>query len=647
MAAVAALWHSPLSELEHDDGLRLLYGFRGAANPPRDVLIVAIDSASAKAMGLPERPDTWPRSVHARLVSGLAASGAAVIGFDMLFSTPRVAADDTAFASALRQAGNVVLAEAVRRDFLKGAGGETLAVSDQRILPLAQLTEAALATAPFIVPKTADGVTEFWARLPLAGDLPSLPMVMAQRLTQRAPQPAWHGAPARLDLNLYGPPATVPTLSYARALDLLAEPEAAAATFGGKAVLVGLAESNPSRQADTHRTPFSTADGVDLSGVELCATALGNLLEGSWLRRMPETAGLLLTMLYAGGLALPWAFARPAVAALSMLAGALGYALIAALAFAHWFVWLPVVMPAVFAPLLAGALGLAAHYGIVQRRRIELERAVEFGLPRQAMERLSAMLGDASEGRTALAICLCSDIVSYTTLAESLSPAATRELLNAYLARFIPVVERHGGYASDMVGDSVMSLWVAERDAEQTFRDACDAALELDRAMNGSEVQGALRTRFGLHCGQIYFGAVGGGGRREIRAVGDIVNTASRIEGANKYLGTRVLASGEVAARVPGFRGRAVGRFSFVGKTRSLDLVELVAERAAEGAEHAFAAGLSAFRAGQFGLAAEHFAQAEAAGCKSAAGFYLAQCAGLREHAPDPDWQGVVALPGK
>jgi adenylate cyclase len=652
MLATAAIWLSPLSDLENDAGLSLLYGLRGAASPPQDVLIVAIDSASAKALGLAERPDAWPRSVHARLVSGLAASGAAVIGFDMLFNAPRAPDEDAALSTALRDAGNVVLAEAVRREFLTAPDGRILATTDQRILPLPQLADAAFATAPFVVPKTPDGVSEFWTLIPSVGDRPSLPMVMAQKMSQRAQGGAEQADPARRglnlrSLNLYGPPGTVRTIPYARALALVANRSAGAAIFGGKAVLIGYSESNPSKQADTHRTPYSTADGVDVSGVELCATALANLLDASWLRRPSDLSSLVLVLLCAAVLALPWALARPVISVLITAAIATAYGAAAYLAFARSFVWLPVVVPLVFSPVLAGALGIVTHYRKVQKRRIELERAVDLGLPRQAMERLSAMLGEFSEGRTALTICLCSDIVSYTTISESLSPEETRNLLNRYLARFIPVVERYGGYASDMVGDSVMSLWVADVDSAATFHNACAAALELDRAMNVSTEDGALRTRFGLHCGLVYVGEVGGGSRREIRAVGDIVNTASRIEGANKYLGTCVLASADFAARLDPRLTRAVGRFGFVGKTQPLELLELVGSPLPETAERAFAAGLAAFRAGNFATAAERFAAAKAAGYERPAAFYLDQCVRMGRSAGAPDWNGVVALPGK
>lgn len=649
---VAALWLSPAAGLEDGFGLRLLYALRGPLAPPADVVIVAMDAASAQTLGVPAQPDRWPRALHARLVAGLAASGARAIGFDLLFARARDPAEDAALADAIRRAGNVVLAETVHRDFVRTADGRIVASTDRRVPPLPLLAEAAHATAPFVLPKTADGVFEFWASVPTLGDRPALPAVLAALM--RAGDPADErataspAAPARRVLNLYGPIGTIETIPYGRALDLLADPARAAATFAGKAVLVGYSESNQSRQIDAHRSPFSRADGVDISGVELCATALGNLLRDSGLRRPGEAATLALLGLHAAMLALPWALARPATALALTAALTLAYTAAAALAFTAAFVWLPVVIPLAFAPALTAALGMAVQHRDSLRRRAELERAVALGLPRAAMEKLAAVLDGDARGRTVFAVCLSSDIVAYTTLSETLSPQAARDALNRYFARFIPVIERHGGYAADFVGDSVMSLWIAETDPAPAVAEACAAALELDRAMNaGAGEDGALPTRLGVHCGPVFVGEVGAGGRRELRAVGDIVNAASRIQGANKYLKTGVIASADVATHLPAGPWRQLGRFVVAGKGQALELLQLCREPLPAAATRRFAEGLHAFREGDFAAAAEHFRAAQAAGDGGPAAFYVAQCRRLGARPRDPGWRGAAVLPGK
>lgn len=620
-----------------------------------------MDSAAAQALGLAERPDAWPRRLHAQLVAGLAASGARVIGFDLLFAQPRDPQDDAAFAAAIWQAGNVVLVETVRRDFVRAADGRVVASTEIRVPPLPMFADAAAATAPFVLAKTPDGIVEFWPRVATLGDRPSLPAVMAGRMSGGdGAGRNERGIPAAspLTLNLYGPLGTVRTIPYPRALELVSDSREGARVFAGKAVVVGYSESNQSRQIDAYRTPFSTAEGVDVSGVELCATALANLLQASWLRRPPDPATAALLALHAGLLTLPWGFVRPRTALVANAATNLAYAGAAYVAFATMFLWLPVVVPLVFSTAVAGALGISLRHRDEVRRRAELERAIELGVPRRAVERLARVLGTA-RGRTVFAVCLCSDIVSYTTLSEALDPGAARDVLNRYFGRFIPVVEAHGGYASDLVGDSVMSLWIAEAEPEQAVADACRAAIELDRIMNGSDRSGAgdaaLPTRLGLHCGPVFIGEVGGGERRELRAVGDIVNTASRIQGANKYLKTGVLASREIADRLDGASlprdgrpaRRNLGSFRVAGKGKTLELVQLSGDPLPAPIADAFEEGLRAFEAGDFEGALRHFAAAHASGDAGPAIFYMEQCRRLAAQAPALDWSGAAVLPGK
>lgn len=635
---------SPIGNWEDGAGLRLRYNLRGPTTPPDRVLIVALDAAGAQTLAVPERPDRWPRRLHAELLTALTERGAAVIGMDLLFAQAREAGDDQALADALRRAGNVVLVEALTRDTVTGPKGRILATSERRTLPLPLFRDAAWATAPFILPKTPDGVFEFWTHIPGLGNRPSLPTIMASRLGATDPAP---GA-VRRALNLYGPIGTLPTLPYPEALARAKDPVAGAATFAGKAVLIGLSESNQSRQADAYHTPFTTADGVDVSGVELCATALANLLDGSWLRRPPDDLAALLCAVLGALFVLPWGIARPATAAGATLLLAGSYGIASQWAFGTHNLWLPTVVPLGAAPLVACGLGLGQAYWASQRRRAELEKAIELGLPRRALERFATLLADARHGQTVFAVCLCSDIEGYTTLSEGLSPEATRDTLNRYFQRFVPVVEAQGGYVADLVGDSVMSLWVADTEPKAAFRAACAAALALDEIMNGGG-EGGLPTRFGLHCGPIFLGEVGADGRQELRAVGDIVNTTSRIQGANKYLGTRILATEAVAAHLDAEAKRPLGQFALVGKRRALTLSALLRAPLPEPTRRAFSAGLTAFQGGNVDQAIAQFAAALAAGEDGPARFYLEHC---RRGASNPTagagaQKGVVALPGK
>src|SRR5258706_7339370 len=98
-AAAGLLFLTPLGgDLEEVYGVAALLQLRGPAPAPADVIVVAIDRASAESLGLPPPPRLWPRAVHAKLVDSLASRGAKAIGFDLLFAEDRSADDRHGFA---------------------------------------------------------------------------------------------------------------------------------------------------------------------------------------------------------------------------------------------------------------------------------------------------------------------------------------------------------------------------------------------------------------------------------------------------------------------------------------------------------------------------------------------------------------------
>src|SRR5262249_16867211 len=98
-------------QIEESVGLWWLFKVRGAIQPPADVVVVAMEGPTGAALHLPKLPGDWPRTVHARLIQRLVGEGATAIVFDMDFSRVKDAAEDGAFAEAIKDAGRVVLFE--------------------------------------------------------------------------------------------------------------------------------------------------------------------------------------------------------------------------------------------------------------------------------------------------------------------------------------------------------------------------------------------------------------------------------------------------------------------------------------------------------------------------------------------------------
>jgi adenylate cyclase len=169
---------------EQDLGLTWLFRLRGPVEAPKDVLVVSIDRESSKRLGLPNIPRKWPRDLYARLLDRLADAGASVVAFDLIFREPRDSIQDSAFAAAVRRAGNVILLEYLKKETLQvhlgGQVGSSELVIEQRIQPISILADAASGLAPFALPRVPVKVSQAWVFKPEAGDAPVLPLVALQ-----------------------------------------------------------------------------------------------------------------------------------------------------------------------------------------------------------------------------------------------------------------------------------------------------------------------------------------------------------------------------------------------------------------------------------------------------------------------------------
>jgi adenylate cyclase len=238
-----------------------------------------------------------------------------------------------------------------------------------------------------------------------------------------------------------------------------------------------------------------------------------------------------------------------------------------------------------------------------KRRQLAAERA-HATLSRYFSPNLAARLavdGEAFDlgGQRREVAALFTDIAGFTTLVESLDPSVLSELLNEYLTAMTDVVFVHEGTVAKIIGDAIHVLFGAPGDQPDHNTRAVACALALDacaeefRACWASRVKLGL-TRIGVHAGAAIVGNFGGGRFFDYTAYGDTINTAARLEGANKQLGTRVCVSIAVAETAENFHGRPVGDLMLRGKTQALRAFEpLTAEAYAEPATQQY---LEAFK---------------------------------------------------
>lgn len=172
------------------------------------------------------------------------------------------------------------------------------------------------------------------------------------------------------------------------------------------------------------------------------------------------------------------------------------------------------------------------------------------------------------------------DAEGYTAVAEAMDPTRLVEFVNSYFRALFGAVLRNGGAVVDVKGDGILALWTDDDpDAAMRAR-ACCGFLQMIKATDrfGQALPASrLPTRIGVDFGPVALANVGAFARYEYRAVGDTVNTCSRLEQLNKELGTRILVSQPFAEGVEGFLFRDLGHFTLRGKRTPLRVLELVA----------------------------------------------------------------------
>jgi adenylate cyclase len=180
--------------------------------------------------------------------------------------------------------------------------------------------------------------------------------------------------------------------------------------------------------------------------------------------------------------------------------------------------------------------------------------------------------------------CVFSDLEGFTKLSHALKPETVAQLLNDYLDRLSAIVLEHGGTLDKFVGDAVVAFWGAPiaypDDGERAVRAAYAMyrAGEDFRASVAADLPPVGKTRVGLHFGEAVVGNFGGDKRIQYTALGDAMNTAARLEGANKALDTTVLVSREAVERSGLDWFRPMGTVTLRGRSTPVDVFEPVPE---------------------------------------------------------------------
>jgi adenylate cyclase len=257
-------------------------------------------------------------------------------------------------------------------------------------------------------------------------------------------------------------------------------------------------------------------------------------------------------------------------------------------------------------------------------------------------------------GQNRIVTIFFSDIAGFTSISESMPPRELVEFLGEYLAAMTRVIEGQQGAVDKFIGDGIMALFNAPRELPDHPAAACWAALRSQERLRElrdvwtRQGRAPMRTRIGLHCGEVIVGNIGTPDRFDYTVTGDAVNLASRLEQLNKVYGTEIMASADVrAAAGSAFEWRALDRVVVAGRDGSTTVNELLGEvgrvdTTVLQARACYEDGLSAYVAGQFREAAGWFE--EAARLRpddGAARVMAARAMQMAADAPPVAWDGI------
>ncbi|MBM3487372.1 MAG: adenylate/guanylate cyclase domain-containing protein, partial [Alphaproteobacteria bacterium] len=612
----------------------------GARHAPdtSPTVVVAIDEETYRQPPFRDRPQAMWTPEIARVLQAVIEGGARVVGFDLIFPTSverHVPGFEREFLLALRdgaRAGKVVLGKVQHQAKpISPFPAQRFAVGHERNIRSVNVIE------------DEDGIIR---RVPLwfrtvdrtRGERrePSMAVEIAARALGVEPVIEADGTVRLGDRRLAAPEDkgvivnfdggnAIPTYSL---VDLFqcADADYFRRHFAGKAVMIGVVLDVEDRKLSSKRlitapetrdlpprctVPVDHAMYVDrvrdtIPGVTLLGAAVNDIVRGETARAPERAATVAIGVALAGAAGIAVLVLSPVVGWLAYLAGIAVWIGAVTLAFRTGLL-LPLLAPIVAAGL-AVAILYAWRFAVADRDKRFLRRAFSLYLPEPEVERLaSSGTIPALGGEERELTILFTDIEGFTAISETHTPETLVAGLNAYLSALGTIVEAHGGIVDKYMGDGLIAVFGAPIADPDHARHAVEAACAIASSADlGTALAPGLRTGIGVNSGEAVVGNVGSARRLNYTVMGDAVNLASRLEGANKAYGTTVL----VSERTRLLCGAAIG-------FREIDTTRVVG-RAAPVVLHspadpnapiaAYADALKAYRAGAFDRAAAGFA---------------------------------------
>jgi adenylate cyclase len=652
------------------------------------IVLIEVDQASldwaeeVNAIGWP-----WPRQLYAAIADFCKRGDAASVSFDILFTESSFygSEDDAELGRALAgHPGSVAVA-------LLGDGVEKpdlpRRLTDARrwltdptpeawramtyssaTLPVPEVLEKTKWLANVRLSPDQDGVYRRISPLSFLGGRPVASLGLAAllaadntvrvTLTREGMLVGEHSAPLDSNgealLRYRGPAGTHTTFSAAAVLqsELRAQsgeppspidPE----ELRGKIVLIGFTAPG---LMDIRSTPV---DGV-FPGVEIHATLADNLLTGDFIRSAPTlvTVVWLLALAFVCALLIIHSDSLPPIAIVcaffSVLPG------IAAAVAYHYGWWLPFVAPQC-STRLAVCAALGGRYALEGRQKRFIKGAFSQYLSPVVIDQLIRNPERLKLGGVRRVISIFfSDLAGFTSISEKLEPEELTSFLNHYLTAMTAIIHSEGGTIDKYEGDAIIAFWNAPLKVEDHALRAVRAALKCQEKLLAMQpelkrwTQSDVTMRIGINTGAAVVGNMGSNTRFDYTMLGDAVNLAARLEGANKQFGTHTMIAENTRRELgDAVHLRKLARLTVVGRDEPVEVYEPLTTASAK--EHrktldVFSLGLQLFEAGDFLSARMEFEKISAS--DKPAEKYALRCKELSIDPPE-NWQGVWRLTEK
>ncbi len=519
--------------------------YQRASATDGEIVVIGMDQRASELLG----PMPWPRSVMAEAIEYLNYSDPdarpAVIGIDVLYVGDSGDPDADAYlAEVAADAGNVIVAAAATFGSALVENGDKYYMKEDAVLawdyPFDALAEG-VGVGHINAMSDKDGVVRhalLSVDVPSVGTVYSFPWEIYSRWCAETGT-AVHPMPDTTKGFFYLPFTTTGGGYYegVSIADLL-EGTIDSDYYAGKIVLIG-----PYAVGMQDSYPTSIDHAADTYGIEIQANVIDAFRTGFYPKELPDVPQAVMLFLICAVCLYFLIDLRVHWAVLLWLAVSGCWILLCSIAYRNG-----IVLHVLYVPLFVTVLffaTVAVNYIRAQREKRRVTATFGHYVDPAVMNELLRQGSDALElgGKTYDIAVLFVDIRGFTTMSESLDPPTVVEIINRYLTLTTECIMRHHGTLDKFVGDCTMAFWNAPLPQEDYVYLACKAAMDM---VEGSKALGQeLLERFGrtvsfgvgVNVGPAVVGNIGAPKRMDYTAIGDTVNTASRLE-SNAPAGT-------------------------------------------------------------------------------------------------------------